>query len=1047
MHGVHYFCTHKPKVPGSSVTFTIEILERDYAGSAIEVFGVDQVFTHEYEHIDEERILEDPIQKARLEFFLYIDNDTGYNGLSILETIFASQEGDYLLRKKVNGAVEWVGSVLPGMMEYSEGPYPFPGKIVSKDLNPLEGKDFPLFGAPTYKSAIGIVGNALNELEYNIPLHCYNDFSHDGTGAGDDALDEAYHDQYHLRDYVEGGDDQPISKLSAIGATLKPYGCILRQQNGAWEIVNIAYAARQGGQNLTRHEYDISGALPSRTGTSTVNNTAAIDRVSRYSLPSSTNRATDAMKSITLNFNHKTRVGGLEFDPTYTNLDINDTKVASQSIDTDGTQRLKLSGRVRVSIDNPSFDFKTGTAKLTLEAGQYTYNNTQNTWTTTAGKDIAVSVAGSGSVLGGSIPINETSPIPDDADNIVVTFRWATINDGTTVTEVEWVDFNGNMSSNTQVDESASKGYQVTQSGAYSNKYHMGTSIFGIGPTDNSRSAIRYLATNFIPTTANWTHGGDPAGRDILDLLLVDMMSLYRTPIRNIDMDLWGDYNPASYPVYKGDIYFFLGGRQDGKDGIWGASSFLKITSILDGADLLDEWFGGRDGGPSFSGISGDTANLIIKSFNYISNQKITEITADLSGTINSIPIDPVQSSFLDLGDEFYIFDIEDASVTSFVAAALQTAGDSSIPVEAKTISGTIPEGSWVVFTGEKIGSYISRTDQAIRLGVRGYSPANLNGADWKSGDTARFGWVDGVDQDALDGYTTSELAILKGQLVLKTTGAGGLALVRLDSTPDTGSLIEIKAAQIELESLVTRINSENVTINADTTDITGIVNLINAGSGGEITGGILNAESKITVGTGTNVAVLDGVHASYRIYAGNADPTIAPFRVTQDGLVLATAVAQLSSSDGTGYIDNLELRSLSVTDTITVDTGEIKTIDTKNFGGNDFDVTTSVQNGEILLTLTDTVTSVSQTASFSASTDTSSMPQLEINRTGGAQSQLVGGSLVLTDTTDATKDLFLSADSISFGSAFLDTSGRTGLTEFIKVLVDGNVRYIKLYF
>lgn len=45
----------------------------------------------------------------------------------------------------------------------------------------------------------------------------------------------------------------------------------------------------------------------------------------------------------------------------------------------------------------------------------------------------------------------------------------------------------------------------------------------------------------------------------------------------------------------------------------------------------------------------------------------------------------------------------------------------------------------------------------------------------------------------------------------------------------------------------------------------------------------------KITAGSGDNVGVLDGNDATYRIYAGNATPADAPFRVTQAGALIAT--------------------------------------------------------------------------------------------------------------------------------------------------------------
>jgi hypothetical protein len=59
---------------------------------------------------------------------------------------------------------------------------------------------------------------------------------------------------------------------------------------------------------------------------------------------------------------------------------------------------------------------------------------------------------------------------------------------------------------------------------------------------------------------------------------------------------------------------------------------------------------------------------------------------------------------------------------------------------------------------------------------------------------------------------------------------------------------------------------------------------------GGTINPGTtLTNAGKFTAGTGNNVAVIDGEHATWRIYAGHATPTSAPFRVSQAGVLTAT--------------------------------------------------------------------------------------------------------------------------------------------------------------
>jgi len=56
-----------------------------------------------------------------------------------------------------------------------------------------------------------------------------------------------------------------------------------------------------------------------------------------------------------------------------------------------------------------------------------------------------------------------------------------------------------------------------------------------------------------------------------------------------------------------------------------------------------------------------------------------------------------------------------------------------------------------------------------------------------------------------------------------------------------------------------------------------------------EIRGEHIKATSTITAGSGTDVGVLNGADATYRIYAGHSTPASAPFRVTKAGKLYCT--------------------------------------------------------------------------------------------------------------------------------------------------------------
>lgn len=69
------------------------------------------------------------------------------------------------------------------------------------------------------------------------------------------------------------------------------------------------------------------------------------------------------------------------------------------------------------------------------------------------------------------------------------------------------------------------------------------------------------------------------------------------------------------------------------------------------------------------------------------------------------------------------------------------------------------------------------------------------------------------------------------------------------------------------------------------------------------ISGGVIQAGTAITVGTGDNVAVLSGSDATYRLWAGDASSADAPFKVSQTGVLYATG-AEISGNITAGSID-----------------------------------------------------------------------------------------------------------------------------------------------
>ena len=84
------------------------------------------------------------------------------------------------------------------------------------------------------------------------------------------------------------------------------------------------------------------------------------------------------------------------------------------------------------------------------------------------------------------------------------------------------------------------------------------------------------------------------------------------------------------------------------------------------------------------------------------------------------------------------------------------------------------------------------------------------------------------------------------------------------------------------------------------------------------ISGGVIQTGTAITVGTGDNVAILSGADTTYRLWAGNATASSAPFAVTQTGILSATGAI----IDGNITANSLDVENATVTGTFVAPIG-----------------------------------------------------------------------------------------------------------------------------
>ena len=167
--------------------------------------------------------------------------------------------------------------------------------------------------------------------------------------------------------------------------------------------------------------------------------------------------------------------------------------------------------------------------------------------------------------------------------------------------------------------------------------------------------------------------------------------------------------------------------------------------------------------------------------------------------------------------------------------------------------------------------------------------------------------------------FTVDDLAdgTVYGRLLKTQIQAGKIVLSEavgsIDDLADGSTYAKVKA---------TYISAGNITL-IDEWNQTGTTN-INGGKiqTNTIEGTSFKATSTITAGTGNDVAVLDGAHATYRLYIGNATPASAPFSVTQDGK--ATIKSALTGQRIEISATTNDVTVYDTSDVLRVDVGDI---------------------------------------------------------------------------------------------------------------------------
>lgn len=571
-------------------TVRIEILKEGFVGTAAEMIANKDFYKHSYETINYQRPFEKPIQKSELTLYLRVRDQTD---LDVVDEIYSAADGNYFLRKKVNGTVVWTGQVIADLLEYKEGAFPVGATIMAKDVSPLKSPGS--FGLQSGgQKFIQTIADILNNLGLSLDIYTYTNWQY-STETGD-YLGYTGHVLNALRDFGGAGeDDRAISNFDALERILRANKLILRQANNAWHLSHIS--ALTSPESVTRVTYNSSGT---QTATGSVDLTEAGDN---YIQRTSINKFVPAIKMARSEFDHRTLIGGINIPERVTILAAgSDQSYSNTFFLSDGTQSIEFTGFIRAirsGADSIS-------AKIRIQVDDQYW--TGSAWSGTA-SDIEVDLAQVDPDIWQSTFNIATDAIPSTADGtMTITLDRAIYIDGATpggdfADETLYRDLEfAVLNQSVEAGDSVSVINELTQTPDYTPVYDHGVEYFGDGPASNSpsRLSVSSVTTDF---SGLWRFSGGSDSWLFSELGLKEILCWQRTRVRTIKGSLLGEYVPDTVLDYNSNFYFFLGGTQNGRENKWDAwFAALQFSSATDTFERSYKTSGGGTGSSSTGG-------------------------------------------------------------------------------------------------------------------------------------------------------------------------------------------------------------------------------------------------------------------------------------------------------------------------------------------------------------------------------------------------------------------------------------------------------------
>src|SRR5690625_1848365 len=210
-----------------------DIHQQGYSGSVAELKNTGEGYARFDHQVIDPRELP-PIQKGALELSVWLRaGETG-----ILEDLKESDERDFWIVHKVEGAVEWMGWVYMDLSSYEENVAPYRLTLLAKDFTDLEGQDYLVSGSlpDDRETVIATICYLLSRMGFDLPVVTSTSWIEEHINASQDYLRQIYHETKALRKFgnSEAEPDEPISMYEALERLCQNHRLILKQAGGAF---------------------------------------------------------------------------------------------------------------------------------------------------------------------------------------------------------------------------------------------------------------------------------------------------------------------------------------------------------------------------------------------------------------------------------------------------------------------------------------------------------------------------------------------------------------------------------------------------------------------------------------------------------------------------------------------------------------------------------------------------------------------------------------------------------------------------------------------